>query len=166
LGFSQVYDFAMQSSGDVDMESAVRHRTTFTLYLPQAKGEATAQIGAGEHLQGDSKGGRQVLVVEDNVEVGSFRPSFCKPPKCGMRPVASEITDDISRIVLQVPIQTCPQHHSARRVPTAKQHRVVEEAFQGTGLSGRDGPCRLQTQECDERPGVDGAIPHISQWVV
>ncbi len=80
MGFSQVYGFAKQSSGDVDMESAVRHRTTFTLYLSQAKGEATAQISAGEHVQGDSEGGRRVLVVEDNVEMGSFSTQLLRWP--------------------------------------------------------------------------------------
>jgi CheY-like chemotaxis protein len=73
LGLSQVFGFAKQSGGDVDVLSEPGKGTTFTLYLPQVEAErrperpadvddAPAPVGAGE----------RVLVVEDNVEVGRF----------------------------------------------------------------------------------------------
>jgi PAS domain S-box-containing protein len=73
LGLSQVYGFAKQSGGDVAVESKVGHGTTFTLYLPQAERGA---MGTKPHDRapalGDVGGGRRVLVVEDNVDVGTF----------------------------------------------------------------------------------------------
>ena len=77
LGLSQVFGFAKQSGGDVDVRSAVGEGTTFTLYLPEeggggARGAAAAgepETAADLDLDG---AGRRVLVVEDNVEVGRF----------------------------------------------------------------------------------------------
>ncbi|ACB82221.1 MULTISPECIES: PAS domain S-box protein [Methylobacteriaceae] len=72
LGLSQVFGFAKQSGGDVNVESAPGRGTTFTLYLP----EIEAAPEPGRHETGDeatsSGAGRRVLVVEDNVEVGRF----------------------------------------------------------------------------------------------
>ncbi|MCJ2035578.1 PAS domain S-box protein [Methylobacterium sp. J-068] len=73
LGLSQVFGFAKQSGGDVDVESEIGVGTTFTLYLPEVEVEPSdapkvdpnqllAPVGAGQH----------VLVVEDNIEVGRF----------------------------------------------------------------------------------------------
>ncbi|MBM6581708.1 PAS domain-containing protein [Microvirga sp. BT689] len=73
LGLSQVYGFAKQSGGDVDVETELRRGTTFTLYLPQVThtaAEAAPHVRGA--VQGDTGGGRSVLVVEDNVEVGTF----------------------------------------------------------------------------------------------
>jgi CheY-like chemotaxis protein len=75
LGLSQVFGFAKQSGGDVDVESEVGQGTTFTLYLPQvdrsmvaeAPRAGTDRTEVAEHGQG-----RRVLVVEDNIEVGQF----------------------------------------------------------------------------------------------
>ncbi len=75
LGLSQVYGFAKQSGGDVEVSSQVGRGATFTLYLPHAEHDA-----ARSHMSGDETGpqtvepsrGRRVLVVEDNVEVGTF----------------------------------------------------------------------------------------------
>jgi CheY-like chemotaxis protein len=72
LGLSQVYGFAKQSGGDVDVKSTAGRGTTFSLYLPQVKGKAAARAGASDHIQDDTGRGRRVLVVEDNVEVGRF----------------------------------------------------------------------------------------------
>jgi PAS domain S-box-containing protein len=74
LGLSQVFGFAKQSGGDVQVESEVGRGTTFTLYLPRtdaagAAHGAAAQEGAAPAEHGR---GRRVLVVEDNVEVGRF----------------------------------------------------------------------------------------------
>jgi len=72
LGLSQVFGFAKQSGGDVDVESVVGQGSTFTLYLPQAEigGDQGARPAAKEEtIDGE---GRCVLVVEDNISVGQF----------------------------------------------------------------------------------------------
>jgi CheY-like chemotaxis protein len=72
LGLSQVYGFAQQSGGDVVVESEVGQGATFTLYLPRVEHEAEEVQAARGPLQQDTGEGRRVLVVEDNVEVGTF----------------------------------------------------------------------------------------------
>jgi len=75
LGLSQVFGFAKQSGGNVEVESAVGRGTSLTLYLPEAtcdpegRQEMPFPDVASETTRG---GGRRVLVVEDNVEVGTF----------------------------------------------------------------------------------------------
>ena len=73
LGLSQVFGFAKQSGGDVEVDSEPGEGTRFTLYLPQvmvAPVEATlAETEAEAPFAVD---GQRVLVVEDNVEVGRF----------------------------------------------------------------------------------------------
>jgi len=74
LGLSQVFGFAKQSGGDVEVESEVGRGSTFTLYLPQADAAVAADSSAphGEAGPAENGRGRRVLVVEDNVEVGRF----------------------------------------------------------------------------------------------
>ena len=73
LGLSQVFGFAKQSGGDIDVESAVGAGTTFTLYLPNVDAPAaeprTDDVEPGASASGH---GRRVLVVEDNLEIGRF----------------------------------------------------------------------------------------------
>jgi PAS domain S-box-containing protein len=73
LGLSQVFGFAKQSGGDVDVESTPGEGTTFTLFLPEVEDErrpVAPAKGEGEAFPvGD---GQCVLVVEDNIEVGRF----------------------------------------------------------------------------------------------
>jgi CheY-like chemotaxis protein len=74
LGLSQVYGFAKQSGGDVEVESQMGHGTRFTIYLPQVEG-APARAGEADgrsHHQAEPGRGRRILVVEDNVEIGTF----------------------------------------------------------------------------------------------
>lgn len=72
LGLSQVYGFTKQSGGDVSVESKIGQGSTFTLFLPAtAPAEATA-APARTTGSGDHGGGRRVLVVEDNSDVGAF----------------------------------------------------------------------------------------------
>ncbi|CAO3410130.1 PAS domain-containing protein [Azospirillum largimobile] len=75
LGLSQVYGFAKQSGGDVAVASEVGKGTTFTLYLPMVEREVDTG-GASDPGRGPGQdedgGGRRVLVVEDNIEVGRF----------------------------------------------------------------------------------------------
>ena len=73
LGLSQVFGFAKQSGGDVDVESVVGGGTTFTLYLPEV--EAAPQQASAPPREGEGfpmGAGQSVLIVEDNIEVGRF----------------------------------------------------------------------------------------------
>jgi PAS domain S-box-containing protein len=70
LGLSQVFGFAKQSGGEVRVQSEVGKGTMFVLYLPRVAAEATAPTAEPEPLA-DGHGTR-VLVVEDNIEVGTF----------------------------------------------------------------------------------------------
>jgi signal transduction histidine kinase len=71
LGLSQVYGFATQSGGDVQIVSTPASGTTVTLLLPcsGAPDEAAAEHGFGSLAAG--RRGR-ILLVEDNEEVGEF----------------------------------------------------------------------------------------------
>ncbi len=72
LGLSQVYGFAKQSGGDVEVESKVGQGTTFTVYLPRVPAPATSiSDGAVASAPADESRCR-ILVVEDNVQVGEF----------------------------------------------------------------------------------------------
>ncbi len=69
LGLSQVYGFARQSGGDVQISSEEGKGTTVTLYLPRGSGMAIGVVSerpAKEPMQGSAT----ILVVEDNVAVG------------------------------------------------------------------------------------------------
>ncbi|NEU14484.1 PAS domain-containing protein [Methylobacterium sp. BTF04] len=72
LGLSQVFGFAKQSGGEIGVESTPGVGTTFTLYLPQAADDGTTARGP-EDVEPLSDGhGMQILVVEDNIDVGTF----------------------------------------------------------------------------------------------
>ena len=73
LGLSQVFGFAKQSGGDIDVVSELGNGTTFTLYLPEISAEARDEGEQPETSEPTPAGaGQRVLVVEDNVEVGRF----------------------------------------------------------------------------------------------
>ncbi|MES3097796.1 response regulator [Sphingomonas aerolata] len=72
LGLSQVFGFAKQSGGDVDVESVVGQGSTFTLYLPQADTVSDHDAGPTAREETVDGEGRHVLVVEDNISVGQF----------------------------------------------------------------------------------------------
>ena len=90
LGLSQVFGFAKQSGGDIDVASTVGEGTTFTLYLPRvsAPGGEVEEAPSTERDSVPSGDGRRVLVVEDNVEIGRF---------------ATQILDDLGYRTLWVP---------------------------------------------------------------
>jgi PAS domain S-box-containing protein len=73
LGLSQVYGFAKQSRGEIDVTSAIGEGTTFTLYLPRTlnKPARAAAIGPRQ-VDLDSLPARRILLVEDNEGVGHF----------------------------------------------------------------------------------------------
>lgn len=72
LGLSQVFGFAKQSGGEVTVASKMGKGSTFTLYLPRVSGEGRPLELLAEHEPPSGGSGMSVLVVEDNVEVGTF----------------------------------------------------------------------------------------------
>ena len=73
LGLSQVFGFAKQSGGEVVVASEVGKGSTFTLYLPRVSADDRSGQAPSEDTQPVVTGrGISVLVVEDNVEVGTF----------------------------------------------------------------------------------------------
>jgi two-component system NtrC family sensor kinase len=72
LGLSQVFGFAKQSGGEVDVESVVGEGSTFTLYLPRVAGrDAVPNVTPVEEAVVDGHG-MSILIVEDNRDVGRF----------------------------------------------------------------------------------------------
>ena len=72
LGLSQVFGFAKQSGGNVDVATEPGRGTTFILYLPEVSPEARPEPEEAADRPVPAGAGRRVLVVEDNVEVGRF----------------------------------------------------------------------------------------------
>jgi CheY-like chemotaxis protein len=71
LGLSQVYGFAAQTGGDVQVESVVGEGTTVTLILPCSdRGEAPVARPEPEAALRHRTG--RILLVDDNEEVGAF----------------------------------------------------------------------------------------------
>ncbi|MDR6532515.1 PAS domain S-box-containing protein [Caulobacter rhizosphaerae] len=79
LGLSQVYGFAKQSRGEIDVASQLDVGTTFTLYLPSAAGQVTTVPASAAQLADVSNiPRRRVLLVEDNEGVGKFAAGLLK----------------------------------------------------------------------------------------
>jgi PAS domain S-box-containing protein len=79
LGLSQVYGFAKQSRGEIDVESQLDLGTTFTLYLPSADGQPlTAPVPEAALVDLSRVAQRQILLVEDNEGVGKFAAGLLK----------------------------------------------------------------------------------------
>jgi PAS domain S-box-containing protein len=71
LGLSQVFGFANQSGGDIRAQSVEGQGSAFTLYLPLV--DAPPEADNDPVPRGVTLGeGACILVVDDNVEVGSF----------------------------------------------------------------------------------------------
>jgi CheY-like chemotaxis protein len=75
LGLAQVYGFAQQSGGSVDITSEVNQGTTVTLFLPRAKTQAPVKE---KHAVEAGTSGRtlHVLLVEDNAQVAAVVTSL------------------------------------------------------------------------------------------
>ncbi|PXA92822.1 histidine kinase [Caulobacter sp. D4A] len=71
LGLSQVFGFAKQSGGDVDVESREGQGSTFTLYLPRVDAPTSVATQAVGETSSEAPHGA-ILIVEDNAEVGEF----------------------------------------------------------------------------------------------
>lgn len=61
LGLSQVFGFAKQSGGDVDVQSVVGKGSTFTLYLPQVEAASSREPKSNSGLDNIDGAGRCVL---------------------------------------------------------------------------------------------------------
>ncbi|TFY93121.1 response regulator [Pseudomonas nabeulensis] len=73
LGLSQVFGFAKQSGGNVDVASTLGQGTVFTLYLPLVAAEpAQPCLAQDDHGPVQDTALRHILIVEDNLEVGRF----------------------------------------------------------------------------------------------
>jgi PAS domain S-box-containing protein len=73
LGLSQVYGFAKQSGGEIDVASRVGEGTIFTLYLPGADPDEARQVDRKAIADQQHEAGRAaILIVEDNEIVGKF----------------------------------------------------------------------------------------------
>jgi PAS domain S-box-containing protein len=71
LGLSQVYGFAKQSGGEIEVRSVSGEGATFIMYLPQVASESGTERPRREATERLARSGR-ILVVEDNREVGHF----------------------------------------------------------------------------------------------
>jgi two-component system NtrC family sensor kinase len=72
LGLSQVFGFAKQSGGEVIVASEIGKGSTFTLYLPRISASEQVRPMPADDAPTIGGHGMSVLVVEDNVEVGTF----------------------------------------------------------------------------------------------
>ena len=74
LGLSQVFGFAKQSGGEVDVRNDDGGGAVFTLYLPQvpAPTAAAAPTPVAPRTVSVAGGKGRILLVEDNLEVGEF----------------------------------------------------------------------------------------------
>ncbi len=66
LGLSQVYGFATQSGGTIDIESTPGAGTTFSLYFPRTGDPVAADADSGLAQVEKPGKGETILVVEDN----------------------------------------------------------------------------------------------------
>jgi len=71
LGLSQVYGFAKQSGGEIDVRSRVGEGSCFTLYIPRASA-ALHPTPIRVPTPPQSQGSLSILLVEDNDDVGQF----------------------------------------------------------------------------------------------
>lgn len=73
LGLSQVYGFAKQSGGDLDVESVPGKGTTFTIYLPRIDKDNEDEVPDQEPRSRQTPQAQyRVLLVEDDIQVGEF----------------------------------------------------------------------------------------------
>jgi signal transduction histidine kinase len=73
LGLSQVFGFAKQSGGNVDVASRLGQGTVFTLYLPEVEPQAPrCEPCPRDQAPVHDTTLHNILIVEDNLEVGRF----------------------------------------------------------------------------------------------
>ena len=70
LGLSQVFGFAKQSGGDIDVESHLGAGTSFRLYLPTSEVDGELNDSSEGNCEPMPMGqGQRILIVEDNLDV-------------------------------------------------------------------------------------------------
>jgi signal transduction histidine kinase/CheY-like chemotaxis protein len=69
LGLSQVYGFAKQSGGTVQIESEVGRGTKVRIYIPRQEGPLTGEVAMAEEVSGPALGNATILVAEDDPAV-------------------------------------------------------------------------------------------------
>ncbi|GEP12416.1 hypothetical protein MMMDOFMJ_4713 [Methylobacterium gnaphalii] len=112
LGLSQVFGFATQSGGEVRVQSEVGKGTMFVLYLPRVAGGTAAPTTGPEPLV-DGHGTR-VLVVEDNVKVGTFATQtlaelgYVTTWATNAEEALAELAKDVPPSTLSSRISSCP----------------------------------------------------------
>jgi PAS domain S-box-containing protein len=72
LGLSQVYGFARQSGGDVEVRSRLGDGASFSIYLPKITSQVEAASESARENSYAAAKGMRVLVVEDDERVGEF----------------------------------------------------------------------------------------------
>ena len=70
LGLSQVFGFAKQSGGEIEVTSSPEGGAVFTLYLPRVDAERETEPAPPRPPQFHGRG--RVLLVEDNAHIGEF----------------------------------------------------------------------------------------------
>ncbi|HEY0149580.1 MAG TPA: ATP-binding protein [Allosphingosinicella sp.] len=160
LGLSQIFGFARQSGGDVELSSTVGVGTTVSIYLPRsaetARGSGEAQAGAQaaagvvhETVPADSA----ILVVEDDPRVSratvgaleemGYRPIACASGKEAVAILEREARIDLVITDIMMPEMTGPElvREIGRRWPEIAVLFVtgyVGEAGDAEELSGHD----------------------------
>jgi nitrogen-specific signal transduction histidine kinase/ActR/RegA family two-component response regulator len=71
LGLATVYGILAQSGGFIHLQSVEGQGTTFTVYLPGARGEAEP-VAARPHAAAAPRGTETILLVEDSAEVREY----------------------------------------------------------------------------------------------
>lgn len=69
LGLSQVYGFAKQSGGTVQIESEMGRGTTVRMYLPRQESPPAGEVVMAEEVSGPPRANATILVVEDDPAV-------------------------------------------------------------------------------------------------
>jgi signal transduction histidine kinase/CheY-like chemotaxis protein len=72
LGLSQVYGFAKQSHGEIDVHSELGVGTAFTVFLPHSMADAAPSEAVIAPIDLAGLPARRILLVEDNEGVGNF----------------------------------------------------------------------------------------------
>jgi PAS domain S-box-containing protein len=100
LGLSQVYGFVQQSGGSVHVDSEVGRGTTLTLSLPLSSKPILSNQGAPVRSTSSPQRGN-VLVVEDNVEVGEFSTQLLHD--LGYRTVLARNAEEALKLLDETP---------------------------------------------------------------
>ena len=100
LGLSQVYGFVQQSGGKVTVDSAVGVGTTITLHLPlSSKPIQPSKDGPFTSALSQARG--QILVVEDNAQIGEFSSQLLRD--LGYQTVLASNAEEALQLIDQEP---------------------------------------------------------------